>query len=75
MYGLPRKDKKERSMKLIIERLDGVIYAYRETEEHFKVTEPNRSKEGNKIPAEALDYECNLNELLKDNDYIVQDLA
>lgn len=62
-------------MKLIIERLDGVIYTYRETEEHFNVVQKGREQTGNKIPAEALDYECNLIELLKDNDYIVQDLA
>lgn len=62
-------------MKLIIERLDGVIYSYRETEEHFNVVEKNRENTGNKLPAESLDYECNLMELLKDNDYIVQDIV
>jgi hypothetical protein len=45
------------SMKLIIERIDGTVYAYRESNKQFRKMEPQRNA-GRLMNPEQLDHEC-----------------
>jgi hypothetical protein len=45
------------SMKLIIERIDGTVYAYRESNKQFRKMEPQRNA-GRLMDPERLDHEC-----------------
>lgn len=45
-------------MKLIIQNIDGSIYAYRESERHFHAAEKTRGTR--RLKPEELDIECNL---------------
>jgi hypothetical protein len=45
-------------MRLIIERIDDDVYAYREEEEHYQVVEPQRTSR--RVKPKELGYECNL---------------
>ena len=45
-------------MKLIIEKINGSIYAYREREKHFRHVEPKRGTP--LLDATVLDQECDL---------------
>jgi hypothetical protein len=47
-------------MKLIIEKLGGAVYAYTETEKHFKRVEPGRGTE--RLDPSKLGIECNLHQ-------------
>jgi len=47
-------------MRLIIEKIDDSVYAYRETEKSFKVNEPQRTSE--QLNPISLDWECDLTE-------------
>jgi len=61
-------------MKLIIERLEHGIYAYRETEKHHKRVEPQRQATGARVSIAVLDAECDLARVLQRNEYIVVQL-
>lgn len=54
-------------MKLVLEMIDGVMYACRESKKHHKTI--NRSPE-NRIEPEHLDNECNLDSF-PDGSYMV----
>ena len=58
-------------MRLIIERTEFGVYAYRETERHHARVEPDRTDAGRRVPVTVLDDECNLELALKANEYIV----
>ena len=55
-------------MKLIIEMIDGVIYAYMESKKHFKRVESTR---GNRVDPLDLNYNCVLESHLENRDYMV----
>lgn len=57
-------------MKLIIQKIDGSIFAYTESEKHHKVAEPQRS--GRPLSVLKLDQECDLGKY--DNFYMVVDI-
>jgi hypothetical protein len=45
-------------VRLIIEKIEGEVFAYREDEDHFKVVEEQRDTP--RVDPEALDFECDL---------------
>lgn len=57
-------------MKLIIENVDGVLYAYMETEKHFKKVDKQR---GIRVDKSLLSKDCNL-DCLDSGEYIVFDI-
>jgi hypothetical protein len=57
-------------MKLIIQKIGGDIYAYRETESHFKKAEKTRGTK--RLDPEKLNHECDLAAF--DNFHMVFDL-
>ena len=62
-------------MKLIIEREEGILYAYMETEKHFRVvqqSDPAR-REAMRLPGDMLDANCNLDNY-DDDFYMVFDI-
>ena len=57
-------------MKLIIERLDSDYYVYCESENHHKVAESERLREGSKrLSKKALNDECNLDHIKREGDF------
>lgn len=59
---------------IVIERSDR-MYAYVEEGEHHAIAELSRVKDGMKrVACEVLDHECDLQECLKNNSYIVVEL-
>lgn len=61
-------------MKLILENKDGELYAYIETEKHYKKVEPYRKTARIVNPKFVLDNECNISESLPTNSYMVFNL-
>ena len=61
---------KESFMKLVIEKIDGVVYAMMETNKHHKKISHNPKT---KLSPCVLSHECNL-DAMKDNSHIVFDI-
>lgn len=65
----------DRPKHLIVEKSNGRLFVYRETEEHFKLAEAEREREKlHQLPADLLDFECDLSSYA-DNTYFVFKLA
>jgi thiamine monophosphate kinase len=47
-------------VRLIIEKIDGVVYAYRMSESHFNVVVDTSRFASPEVNPELLDWECNL---------------
>lgn len=68
-YGLDNISFGESFMKLIIEKINGIVYAYRETEKHFKKAEKQRKFR--KFSTKDLDKECNLSHYDNDCHFVI----
>lgn len=55
-------------MKLIIENLDGVLYAYMESEKHFKRVQNQRGVQVNPV---ILKNDCHLDSALENGEHMV----
>lgn len=57
-------------MKLIIEKRNGSVYVYRETEQQFKLNECERADSLIRVPVKNFDNECDTSYMI-DNSYCV----
>lgn len=55
---------------LIVQKIDGEYFVYREDENHFNDVEKSRKKDSRRLKQSILDEECNL-DCLPSNSYIV----
>lgn len=63
--------KHESTMRIIIQKSDGNVYVYRESEESFKNNEPNRIDDGlQRIQFTTFDNDCDT-KYMPDNSYCV----